>query len=215
MMNFDFSMTAGATQGRTQLPGNEIYTVKFDGCEIRDIQGVQDPTKTFKVLDIKFSNDQGYFTDTVFEPQEKDTEDLQGMYGPTPSTLKSMGLKFKHLIDATNPELGEKIDSGKQKLNAPSWDALRQLMVKATEPGKGKEMQIKLMVTSKGKVTFPSYFAGYTKSGQLYLKTRFIGKSLTWLPNELTRIQKMTSAKPSSVEKHDESSVENFDLSDL
>lgn len=227
MTGFDFGMTAGAGHSRSLLEGNQIHTVKFDGCEVRDIQGVQDPTKTFKILDIKFSNDEGYFTDGIFEPTERDMEDVQGMYGAQPSNMKALMLKFKHLIDAVNPELGKKIDSGEQKLNAPNWDALRQLMIKATDPGKGTELQIKLVKTKKGTPAFPGFFAGYSKSGQLYMKTSFIGKKLSWTRNELTRIQNEAKAAPTRVDITDpfaipanepakqEKQLDDFNLDDL
>ena len=220
MTSFDFGMTAGA--GHSLLESNNIHTVKFDGCEIRDIAGVQDPTKTFKILDIKFSNDTGYFTDRVFEPSEQDKEDTQGLYGVQPSNIKSLMLKLKHLIDAVNPELGKKIDSGEQKLNAPNWDALRQMMVKATDPGKGTEVQIKLVKTKKGTPAFPGFFAGYSKSGQLYMKTSFIGKKLSWTRTELARIQNEAKAMPTNVDNTDplatvkqEKQLDDFNLDDL
>ena len=51
-MDFSFSTTAGASQntGSKRLKGNDIYTVKFDGCEIEDIKGVKDPSMTYRVL---------------------------------------------------------------------------------------------------------------------------------------------------------------------
>lgn len=199
MMNFDFGMTAGASQStaRKQLEGNNIYDVKFDGCEARDFAGVQDPTKSFKVLDIKFSNEDGYFTDTVWEPTEQDMQDGQGAFGAQPSRVKQMMLKFKHLIDAVNPDLAHKIDTGEQKLNATSWDALRQFMVKATTPGIGTETKIKLIKNNKGEATFP-YFANYNRSGQLYMATNFIGSNIFWTNKELNRIKKATEAKPTT-----------------
>ena len=199
MMNFDFGMTAGASQStaRKQLEGNNIYDVKFDGCEARDFAGVQDPTRSFKVLDIKFSNEDGYFTDTVWEPTEQDMQDSQGAFGPQPSNIKQMMLKFKHLIDAVNPDLAKKIDSGEQKLNAPSWDALRQFMVKATTPGIGTATKIKLIKSNKGEARFP-YFANYNKAGQLYMSTNFIGDHIFWTNKELNKIKQANEAKPTT-----------------
>jgi hypothetical protein len=111
-MNFDFSFTAGNSQSgtRKQFEGNAIYTVKFDGCEYREFtsqEGVD-----FKVLDIKFSNEDGQYTKTFFEPKDSDSKDTQGVYGPNPSNVKQMMFALKHLIDATNPELSKKIDKG-------------------------------------------------------------------------------------------------------
>lgn len=197
MMNFDFGMTAGSSQSSTrkQLDGNAIHDVTFDGCEARDIQGVQDPTKKFKVLDIKFSNKDGYFTDTIWEPTEADMEDRQGPYGAQPSNFKAMMYKFKHLIDAVNPELAAKIDAGEQKLNASTWDGLRSLMVQATTPGIGKETKIKLIKNNKGESIFP-YFANYDKNGRFYMSTNFIGNNIFWTSKELTKMQAAAAAKP-------------------
>ena len=41
-MSFSFNTTAGASQStvKPKLAGNEIYSVKFDGVEIKDIENV-------------------------------------------------------------------------------------------------------------------------------------------------------------------------------
>ena len=41
-MNFNFNATAGSSQStsKPRLKGNDIYTVKFDECEVKDITGV-------------------------------------------------------------------------------------------------------------------------------------------------------------------------------
>lgn len=199
MMDFDFGMTAGSSQSsvRKQLEGNAIHEVKFDGCEARDIEGKQDPTKKFKVLDIKFSNNDGYFTETIWEPTDADMEDRQGPYGSQPSNFKAMMYKFKHLIDAVNPALAAKIDSGEQKLNASTWDGLRNLMVQATTPGIGKTTKIKLIKNNKGEAIFP-YFANYSKEGRFYMSTNFIGDNIFWTSKELTKMQNAATATPTS-----------------
>ena len=212
-MNFNFNETAGISQSnnRKQLEGNKIHDVTFDGCEARDIQGVQDPSKVYRVLDIKFSNDDGYFTHTMWEPRDSDMEDTQSSFGPTPSNVKSMMLLLKHLIDAVNPELGKQIDNKEKTLNSTSWDQLRQMVVKATEPGIGTKTKIKLItrylkskpknvsVKSKENNTtsaFPSYIASYNRTGQLYLRTNFIGDKIFFTNKELEVMKKQITAKP-------------------
>ena len=215
-MNFDFGMTAGSSQSsaRKELEGNAIHEVKFDGCEARDIDGKQDPTKKFKVLDIKFSNKDGYFTETIWEPTENDMEDRQSPYGAQPSNFKAMMYKFKHLIDAVNPELAAKIDSGEQKLNASTWDGLRTLIVQATTPGIGKETKIKLIKNNKGEAIFP-YFANYDRNGNFYMSTNFIGDNIFWTSKELTKMQAAATSKPTSTETFDtapQQSTANIDF---
>ena len=114
-MNFSFNGTAGASQGTTfkKLEGNTIPVVKFDGCEVVDVQGVKDPTQVYRLLKLKFSNDEGTFEHTCFEPKPADFERRETDYTdkktgetkkiPQPSNVESMMLLFKHAIDALNP----------------------------------------------------------------------------------------------------------------
>ena len=220
-MNYSFDETAGASQSnvRKLFDGNAIYDVTFDGCEARDIQGVQDTTKVFHVLDIKFSNSDGYYTHTIFEPNPEDAVDRQGPFGPQPSNVKAMMLLFKHLIDAVNPDLGKAIDNKEKTLNTTSWNSLRDLMVKATESGKGTTTKIKLVKNNKGVATFP-FFANYNKDGKLYMSTNFIGKNIFFTNKELDKIAKVSEAKPTDVTNLDSftapatttSSDFNFDI---
>ena len=201
MISFDFGTTADNRQKR--LKPNEIHTVHFDGCEARDITSTSDPERKFKVLDIKFSNDEGTFTHTIFEPTEADLTRSQNQWGEGASNFESMMLLLKHLIDAVNPVLGNKINKKEASLKAPNWDALRQLMVKATESGKGTEVQIKLLgkVNKNGynEAVFPRYFAR-VYDGVARLVNPFIGKGLTFTAAEMKRIQETQNAQPKPVE---------------
>ena len=200
MTGFNFDMTAGTSQTHQSLQGNQIHTVTFDGCEARNIQGKQDTTQTYKVLDIKFSNSTGTFVDTIWQPREEDYKDTVGSNGkPIPSNVMAMIYKFKHLIDAVNPELGKKIDKKEASIAAPDWDSLRQLMVKATQPGVGTETKIKLVTNNKGEARFP-FFARYNSSGQFFMGTNFIGNNIAWSRYELEQIQKAAEAKPVAVD---------------
>lgn len=200
-MNFNFDQTAGISQSTTrqQLAGNAIHEVTFDGCEIRDFDGVQNPNQKFHNLDIKFSNADGVFVHTVWEPRDSDMEDRVGPFGALPSNAKAMMLLFKHLIDAVNPELAKKIDAGEVKITANDWNKLREVMVKATDPGKGKATKIKLLKNNKGEAIFP-YFANYNRAGALSMSTNFIGDHIFFTNKELTRIEKESKATPTPVD---------------
>lgn len=205
-MNFDFSETAGLhASTHQQLAGNKIHEVTFNGCEARDIKGVQDATKTFKVLDIKFSNAEGTFTHTVWEPRDSDYEDAPNPFnGSNPSNVKGMMALFKHLIDAVNPELGKKIDEGAVKLTAPNWDALRKLVVDSTTPGIGTVTKIKLLLNNRGEAVFPSFYMAYNRSGKAYMRTNFIGEHTCFTLKEEKRIEAMATAKPTSMTQKSE-----------
>ena len=199
-MNFDFESTAGVSQSSTRKPleGNMIHDVIFDGCEARDFTGAQDSSKQFHVLEIKFHNDNGYFTHTIWEPREEDLKDREGAFGMQPSNFKVMMYTLKHLIDAVNPELGKKIDNKEVKLSAESWDALRKAMVENTTPGIGVSTKIKLIKNNKGEAMFP-YFLNYNKDGKLYMTTNFIGNGVFFTTKELDKIKKANTAQPTPV----------------
>lgn len=196
-MNFNFNETAGISQNsaKNKLEGNKIHEVTFDGCEKVDFKDGQ-----FKVLRITFSNNEGEFVHTIFQPDEsRDMQDTQGAFGPQPANYKSMMLLLKHLIDAVNPELGKAIDSGKKSINTTSWDSLRDLMVKATETGKGTKTKIKLFKNKKGEAVFPGFLAAYSRTGQLYMTTNCIGNNIFFTAKELKRIQTAETAKPTTI----------------
>lgn len=203
MMNFNFGEVANAAQSTSKpvLEGNMIHTVKFLGCEARDIAGKQNPNATYNVLEIKFSNDRGYFTHTVWEPKPEDFQDRENNGIKNPSNVKAMMQLFTHLICAVNPKLGEQLKNKEKQLTAKDWNSLRQLMVKATESGKDKEVQIKLIKNKKGESIFP-YFSNYNKSGELYMSTNFIGNDLLWTTKELKALEKAqsTPTAPSSTD---------------
>ena len=210
-MNFNFNATAGSSQStsKPRLKGNDIYTVKFDECEVKDITGVKDPTLTYKTLVIKFSNEDGVFEHTVFEPRSTDFErgetEFTNKNGKTekiqqPSNVESMMLLFKHLIDSINPTIGKAIDSGTKNLGARNWDELRALVAKILNNGANVETKIKLMINKKGEAVFPGFFAGLTKEGKPYVRNNFVGEKIAFSPYELTRINNQTTARPTSTD---------------
>lgn len=216
-MNFNFDGVVSQNTVKKVLDGNKIHNVTFDGCVIRDFNGTQDPSKTFKTIDIKFSNDEGVFTHTVFEPvSQEDFEDGQNNYGPTPSRVKQYLCLFKHLIDAVNPELAKEINNKTKSLNAPNWDALRKLVVDSTNPGIGTKTQIKLFTKVKdGNTTsvFPAYFLNYNRDGVLYMSTNFIGDHLFFTKKEISRIESAAVAKPTTdIEENSSKSISNDDF---
>lgn len=209
MSGFSFNTTAGASQStiKPRLAGNEIYTVKFDGCEIQDIVGVKDPTMTYKVIKLKFSTDDGSFEHTVFEPKSTDFERTENEFTdktgkkskiPQPSNVESMMLFFKHAIDSINPTVALKIDSGAANLNAASWEDLRKLVANILDAGKGTSFKIKLLKNSKtGEATFPGFFASIRKEdNKAYVKNNFIGPKVAFSSYEVERIKKEASATP-------------------
>lgn len=235
MSDFSFSGTAGTSQStaKPKLAGNAIVDVVFDGCEIKDVVGVKDPTITYKQLILKFSNEDGVFEHTVWEPKpedfnrkERDFTDKTGKPGKIlePSGVESMMLFFKHAIDAINPKLALAIDNKEKVLTAPNWDALRTTVSKALDFGKGTKVKIKLLKNKDGEAIFPGFFAGLTKEKVAYIKNNFIGPKVAFTSYEVTRIQNEGKAKPTATNQFadfapntaDQSGLNmDFDLSSL
>ena len=203
-MNFNFNETAGATQSTSlpQLEGNKVHEVIFKGCELREITGVKVPSMKYNVLDIKFANDKGYYTETIFEPKSGDEKrpenEIGGKKYVKPSNIENMMLEFKHIIDAVNPELGAQIDRQEKSIGANSWDGLRKLMVEATKPGIDKTTKIKLIKKKDGNPRFP-YFSIIDKdSNKAKVAGNFIGENLYFSTYEQQQIAKAENAKPTA-----------------
>lgn len=211
MAGFSFDATAGASQSTTKprLAGNDIYTVKYEGSEIQDYQGKVDPTKTYRVLKMKFGNEDGVYEHTIFEPTEKDFVRQNSEFtknGKTekieqPSGVESMMLFFKHIIDAFYPTLAEAIDRKEKSITAPDWDKLRKLIITTMEPAIGNESGIKLVKNKNSRdAQFPGYFAGLTKDGKAYIRNNFAGKKLAFTAYEATAMKQAATAKPSNID---------------
>ncbi len=217
-MSFSFNTTAGASQSSTKprLAGNDIYDVKFEGCEIQDIKGVKDTSAVYKVLKLKFANEQGTYEHTVFEPRPEDFKRGENEYTskegkkekiPQTSGVENMMLLFKHAIDSINPTVAKQIDEGTKNLGATDWDGLRKLVVQILDAGKGTSMQIKLLRNTKGEATFPGFFAGITKEGKAYVRNNFIGDKLSFSTYEKQRIETEASAKPTAAKTYSAPSI--------
>lgn len=208
-MSFSFNATANASQSSNlpRLEGNLIHTVKIKECVIEDIQGKEDPSKVFKVIKIKFVNDDGIFEQTVFEPNEsrgdfsRTEKDFTNKNGntekiPQPSGVESMMLLFKHIIDGFVPEIGKEIDNGTKSLGAKDWNDLRLLVKKILDKSVNTN-KIKLLKHKKtGESVFPGFFAGVSREGKAYVRNNFIGDKIGFTPYELTRIKNESEAIP-------------------
>ena len=212
-MNFSFGQTAGASQStiKPRLEGNNIYDVVFDGCEVEDIQGVKDPSQLYKVLKLKFSNEDGTYEHAIFEPKQADFERavseamVKGVKQniPQPSGVESMMLLFKHAIDAINPAIAEAIDKGEKNLGAKDWNDLRKLVAKILDAGKGVSTKIKLVKKKNGEATFPGFFAAVNRENKAYIRNNFIGPKVAFTSYETDRIRKEATATPTKAESYD------------
>lgn len=220
-MNFDFEeISSAVSTSKKQLKGDTIHEVKFDGCEYREIQASDG--RSWKVFEIKFSNDEGVFSDITWgEPSAEETESA---FGKNPSARTCFQMKILHLLDAVNPEFAKKMrlpadNPNRTTIKATSWEGLCKQIEEITKVGIGTTTKIKLLsrtkTNSQGEkeeiASFPGFIAGYSREGRLYLKNRFIGNTAAFTPKELENIQKKQTATPTPV-KDEVGTSSDFDL---
>lgn len=203
MNGFSFSATANSSQStsKPRLAGNNIYAVNFDGAEMLEFKDGE-----FKVIKLKFSNEDGTFEHTIFEPKSSDFERNTSGQFPQASNWESVSLLLKHAIDSLNPTVGKQIDSGTKNLGAADWNGFRKLVLDILNVGKGTSTKIKLIKNNKGEAQFPGFFAGLTKPdpqtgvSKAYIRNNFIGEKLAFTPYEIDRINNSTNADPKKVD---------------
>lgn len=209
-MDFSFSQTAGASQStaKPRLEGNSIHTVKLEKCELQNIDGVKEPGTVYKVLKVRFGNEDGYYEHTIFEPRPEDMKRTESEYTdkagklnkiPQAAGVESMMMFFKHVIDGFVPQLAKEIDAGTKQLGAANWDDLRALMVKIYAKAGNIENKIKLIKDKNGEGRFPGFFCGVSREGDVYVRNNFIGEKIAFTAYELQKIQKEADAAPTNM----------------
>ena len=202
-MVFSFNSVAGIkpTNAPAPLEGNKIHVVIFEGVESVDVTSTSNG-QTYKLMRIKFSNSEGQFVKTYFEPDDKADQpvisktSVGDIVNPSPNV--QMLYTLKQLLAIANPAFNEKIDRGEVN-DLSSWDSLRAAMVAATKDFIGQTCQIKLIKNSKGEAILPGTVVNFNKENQLYPASTVIGKNLTWTKKEKERIEREASAQPTPV----------------
>lgn len=148
MFNFGISKESAVKTIRPQLKPWNIYDVKFLGCEVREFPGKKDPNVTYKVLDIKFENDEGYFTVTKFFPkpgddQRRKVKSSNGGEREMASNFEELMNIVKQTVEVLTPEGFKTLSELSPKFK--SFDDVAKVMIKVTDKVKGCETKIKLV----------------------------------------------------------------------
>lgn len=148
MFNFGISKESAVKTIRPQLKPWNIYDVKFLGCEVREFSGKKDPNETYKVLDIKFENEDGYFTVTKFFPKQGD--DIRREVDAKNGGKRELASNFEELMnivkqtaEVLNPEGFKKMSELSSKFK--SFDDVAKTLIAITNKVKGCETKIKLV----------------------------------------------------------------------
>ena len=148
MFNFGISKESAVKSVRPQLKPGNIYDVKFMGCEVREFAGKKDPSVTYKVLDIKFENDEGYFTVTKFFPkagddQRREVATANGGKRELASNFEELMNIVKQTAEILNPEGFKKMSELSSKFK--SFDDVAKTLIAITDKVKGCPTKIKLV----------------------------------------------------------------------
>ena len=148
MFNFGISKESAVRTVRTQLKPWNIYDVTFIGCEIREFAGKKDPEQKYKVLDIKFENEDGYFTVTKFFPKEGDetrrkVATKNGGERELASNFEELMNIVKQTAEVLTPEGFKKMAELSPKFK--SFDDVAKTLIAITDKVKGCKTKIKLI----------------------------------------------------------------------
>lgn len=229
MFNFGISKESAVKTVRPQLKPWNIYDVKFVGCEVREFKGVKDPNAVYKVLDIKFENEDGYFTVTKFFPKEGDQvrREVAGANGgkrELASNFEELMNIVKQTVEVLTPEGFQKMAELSSKFK--SFDDVAKTMVALTDKVKGKETQIKLIGRNRNNrivAEIPNITSVF--DGVATITDNYIGDKLYFSNYEEDKRNEYLNSKPTemkssktttdSIPTADAKNDEEFNLEDL
>ena len=206
-MNFNFGITAESAvkNVRRPLAPWNIYDVKFMGCEVKEFKGKKDPNALYKVLNINFENDEGYFTLTKFFPKDGDDQrrESNGSNGGKvvmPSSFEVLMATVKQTAQILNPTGFEKMQAMSSKFK--SFDDVANALITITDKVKGTETKLKLIgkVNKDGKVVADvPRIVGINKQGEAFIADNYIGDKLYFSDYEEGKREEYLKAKPTEM----------------
>ena len=177
----------------------EIHAVQFDGVEYAQFDGKKDPTAKYEVLRIKFKNDEGQFTHTLFAPKPGDEKrttrkNSNGHEMENPSNLEVFTKTIGHLLAEVCPEALNKL-SGK----STTFEKLCKFLESETKSKIGFQTKIKLIGDKDNKPRFPYLLSVFEPGGEAVITNNCIGQKLGFTPYELDRKKDMETATPTKM----------------
>jgi len=203
MFNFGISKESAVRNVRPQLKPWNIYDVKFMGCEVREFAGKKDPNMTYKVLDIKFENEDGYFTVTRFFPKEGDDQRRKvktsnGGERELASNFEELMNIVKQTAEILTPEGFKKMSELSPKFK--SFDDVAKTLIAITDKVKGCETKIKLVGRNRDNrvvAEIPSITSIF--DGVPTITDNYIGSRLFFTPYEEGKREEYLKSKPTDM----------------
>ena len=204
-MNFAISKESAVRNVRRQLAPWNIYDVTFVGCEIREFKGTKDPNATYQVLDIKFENEDGYFTVTRFFPKQGDDvrrklPNKKGGERELASNFEELMNIVKQTAEVLTPEGFKKMSELSSKFK--SFDDVAKALIAITDKVKGTKTKIKLVGRTRDNrvvaeiPTITSVFEGVAT-----ITDNYIGNKLFFTPYEEGKRNEYLKGTPTDMEK--------------
>lgn len=192
-MNFNMSQTTGAVESKGGLtPG--IHKATFKGLK-KDTLTSQNGD-VFNVMTLMLDIEGfGEFKHNFFEPKSNERKESQ--WGLNASQLDHFMISVRQIIDALDPEIGKRIDSGELKLGG-TFAQLVNGVAKELEGFVGTEVEVKL-IPNNGFNSIPGFPAKINRNGTLGIATRFIGHDLVLSTKEQKLISDVQKAKPTNM----------------
>ena len=204
-MNFAISKESAVRSVRRQLAPWNIYDVTFVGCEVREFKGTKDPNVTYQVLDIKFENEDGYFTVTRFFPKQGDDvrrklPNKKGGEREVASNFEELMNIVKQTAEVLTPEGFKKMSELSSKFR--SFDDVAKALIAITDKVKGTKTKIKLVGRTRDNrvvaeiPTITSVFEGVAT-----ITDNYIGNKLFFTPYEEGKRNEYLKGTPTDMEK--------------
>lgn len=193
-MNFNMSQTTGAVESKGGALTAGIHKATFKGIK-KDTLTSQNGD-VFNVMTLML-NIEGYgeFKHNFFEPKSNERKESQ--WGLNASQLDHFMISVRQIIDALDPEIGKKIDSGELKLGG-TFAQLVNGVANELSAFIDAEVEIKL-IPNNGFNSIPGFPAKINKNGTLGIATRFIGHDLVLTTREQKLIDDVQKAKPTNM----------------
>lgn len=216
-MAFNFggiAKSTGVAKVQRRLKPWDIYTVKFDGAKVEDVKGTKDPSMTYRILKVRFSNDEGYYEESIFFPKDGDevrpTSKIKNKDGKEveierPSSLENTEMFIAQVSAVLNPEMFKKLQQHAAEGKFKDFDNVAKFFAEnICKPVIGTTTNLKLIgkKDKDGNIQprLP-YFTNINKQGELYLADNFLGDKLFFSDYEEKQRKEYLTAKPTDMKE--------------
>lgn len=232
MLDFSLNSVSAVSNSRSRLEPYKIHNVKFEEAKIEEFDGKKDPNQHYKVLRVRFGNEEGYYDESIFL-NLRDEDGVMREFDNADGTKRYYASRFDQIkyfmaqtMTVLNPEGMKKFQEAATKFR--SIDDMVKAYIIVMDQVKGAETQLKLMgrTNQNGNVEacLPR-FLSVNKNKEVFVSSNFVGPKLFFSTYEEGQVNAAKAAKPTAMPEFDvkdpgtynkeEKKEEEIDLSDL